>query len=267
MPLKKFDFSKLPENAPPDPVASGEYTVEVVKSEQKETKEGSLYINHELRVVGGAEDGRKLYSVYSYGKPTGFRICRNILYALGIPFDPNMTWDELPTDESIFLGKKAVVEVYEEEYDGQMQSRVRWPNAPLPTGVYELVIKKTPEVRVGKTSGAEYLNIESEVAEGPWEGSRVWFTYPYGSEKGGGICADILAAFTGLGKKELGEFDYEGKDEAWFVGQSCHVTVARSQYNGKIKAEPQWPKAPESAGEAKPAAASEGGSRRRVALG
>lgn len=99
-------------------IPDGEYLVEVVSVEEKESQEGNAYLAWKWKVVDGPYKGATVYDNTSL-KPTALWRLKTLLECLGLEVDGKMgiNFGELK-------GKSLLVEIANETYQGKQKPRI-----------------------------------------------------------------------------------------------------------------------------------------------
>lgn len=120
----KVDFSKARDF---EALPIGPYPVIVEGTEIREGK-NYPYVNWEFKVKTGEFAGRKLWMISSLSPDATWSL-KATLRALG-ETNPDLDSDEFEMDPDDYLGREAIANVSQEEYNDRMQNRVDSLTAP-----------------------------------------------------------------------------------------------------------------------------------------
>jgi len=96
---------------------------------------------------------------------------------------------------------------------------------PVPIGVYKLIVTDVEILGPGK-SGYKYANFELAIAEGEFEGTKIWKIMSF-SPKAFFNVEEMLTALGENPEDLKGEYQF---DETAWVGSSCQAVLAIDHY-------------------------------------
>jgi len=107
-----------------EPMPVGTYEAVLTGVEERVAQSsGDPYLNWEFTIVGPSEyDNRKVWDITSLSEKALWRL-RQTLVALGL--DPADLSGEIDFEPTELIGSRCLVEVNQEEWEGQMRNRVR----------------------------------------------------------------------------------------------------------------------------------------------
>lgn len=127
MPKVKVDFSQAKDF---EVLPVGSYPIVVAETEIRNSNSSQFqYINWTLEVETGEHAGRKLWLTSSLNPKATWSL-KLVLRALG-ETSPDLDKDEFDIDPDDYLGRRAIANVTQEEYNGRMQNRVESLSSPL----------------------------------------------------------------------------------------------------------------------------------------
>lgn len=189
-PMKKradisVDFSGV-ESGGGRAVPDGEYLIEVISIEEKESQEGNIYLAWKWKIVDGPYKGATLYDNTSL-KPTALWRLKSLLECLGV----DVPSGKLGLNLSEYKGKSLLAEVANETYQGKQKPRI--------SSFLRGIAKATP------------------ASNGPKKGSAV--TFDYEGEQMNGVITAVE------GSKVIVQVEIDGAKEEWEMNSS-DVTLA-----------------------------------------
>lgn len=104
-----------------EPIPEGTYEAIVFEVEQKISQAGKPYLNWQLKLLGGDNDGRRAFYMTSLS-PAALWKLKEVLHNLG--FSKESLAGEFDLDIASLIGKECTIVIQHEEYNGDTRDRV-----------------------------------------------------------------------------------------------------------------------------------------------
>lgn len=107
-----------------EPVPVGDYVLEVMDVDPRETRNGDPMVNVQFEIRNGRHDGRKVWTNITFFKDhtnKGAGIALHFLHCIGEPYQ-----GKFKVDIMNWIGKRTKARLEIETYEGKRRNKVRW---------------------------------------------------------------------------------------------------------------------------------------------